>query len=36
MPFIVEDDIKDFYYRGLKEWNSGNMEFTYRNFTVKK
>ena len=31
MPFIVEDDIKDFYYRGLKEWNSGNMEFTYRN-----
>ncbi len=21
-PFIVEDDIKDFYYRGLKEWNN--------------
>ena len=20
-PFIVEDDIKEFYYRGLKEWN---------------
>ena len=21
-PFIVEDDIKDFYYRGLREWNN--------------
>ncbi len=21
-PFIVEDDIKDFYYRGLKEWTN--------------
>jgi len=21
-PFIVEDDIKDFYYRGLREWKS--------------
>ncbi|MCR5102359.1 MAG: Fic family protein [Butyrivibrio sp.] len=21
-PFIVEDDIKEFYYRGLKEWNN--------------
>lgn len=20
-PFIIEDDIKDFYYRGLKEWH---------------
>lgn len=20
MPFIIEDDIKMFYYRGLKEW----------------
>ena len=20
-PFIIEDDIKEFYYRGLKEWN---------------
>ena len=19
-PFIIEDDIKEFYYRGLKEW----------------
>lgn len=22
VPFIIEDDIKMFYYRGLKEWNS--------------
>ncbi len=22
VPFILEDDIKEFYYRGLKEWNS--------------
>ncbi|SFN66923.1 Fic/DOC family protein [Pseudobutyrivibrio sp. UC1225] len=21
-PFIIEDDIKEFYYRGLKEWNN--------------
>lgn len=21
VPFIIEDDIKEFYYRGLKEWN---------------
>ena len=20
--FIIEDDIKEFYYRGLKEWNN--------------
>ena len=20
-PFIIEDDIKEFYYRGLKEWD---------------
>ena len=22
VPFIIEDDIKEFYYRGLKEWKS--------------
>ena len=22
VPFIIEDDIKMFYYRGLKEWNN--------------
>ena len=22
MPFIIEDDIKMFYYRGLKEWQN--------------
>ena len=22
MPFIIEDDIKMFYYRGLKEWKN--------------
>lgn len=22
VPFIIEDDIKMFYYRGLKEWNA--------------
>ena len=21
VPFIIEDDLKMFYYRGLKEWN---------------
>ena len=21
-PFIIEDDIKEFYYRGLKEWKN--------------
>lgn len=21
-PFIIEDDMKEFYYRGLKEWKS--------------
>ena len=21
VPFIIEDDMKMFYYRGLKEWN---------------
>lgn len=23
VPFIIEDDLKMFYYRGLKEWNRG-------------
>ena len=22
VPFIIEDDLKLFYYRGLKEWNN--------------
>ena len=22
VPFIIEDDIKEFYYRGLQEWKS--------------
>ena len=22
VPFIIEDDLKMFYYRGLKEWNN--------------
>ncbi len=22
VPFIIDDDIKFYYYRGLKEWNS--------------
>ena len=22
IPFIIEDDIKDFYYRGLQEWKN--------------
>ena len=22
VPFIIEDEIKIFYYRGLKEWNN--------------
>lgn len=21
-PFIIEDDIKEYYYRGLKEWKN--------------
>ena len=21
VPFIIEDDLKQFYYRGLREWN---------------
>ncbi len=24
VPFIIEDDLKMFYYRGLKEWNHRN------------
>lgn len=24
VPFIIEDDLKMFYYRGLKEWNHEN------------
>ncbi len=28
VPFIIEDDIKEFYYRGLKEWNSEKGYFT--------
>ena len=23
VPFIIEDNLKLFYYRGLKEWNKG-------------
>lgn len=22
VPFIIEDNLKQFYYRGLKEWNN--------------
>ena len=24
VPFIIEDDLKLYYYRGLKEWNNEN------------
>ncbi len=26
VPFIIEDNLKMFYYRGLKEWNNEKME----------
>ena len=27
VPFIIEDNLKSFYYRGLKEWNHDNRTF---------
>ena len=29
VPFIIEDNLKMFYYRGLKEWNSEKGYFEY-------
>lgn len=35
VPFIIEDDLKLFYYRGLKEWNNEKGYLTDTCLTVQ-